>query len=99
MALFKTASGSLACREILADFLQTIAKQKIPPEWLSKVTTGVVFSCHIAQLMKSVSNQKTLWSHVIPMSHCMALVETHFKYEACMALSAKMVPDSSSRLS
>ena len=93
VALFKTLSGSLARKQISTDFLQSIAKQRIPPEWLSKVTTGVVFSCHIARLTKSVSNQKILLSHAIPMSNCMALMESHFKYEASMALSAKKVPN------
>ena len=35
---------SLAHRQILADFLQNVAKQRIPPERPSKVTTDVVFS-------------------------------------------------------
>ena len=48
VALIKTASISLARTQFLADFLQSIAKQRIPPERLSKVTTDVVFSCHIA---------------------------------------------------
>ena len=56
VALFKTASGSLACRQLLADFFQCIAKQQIPTEKHFKVTTGVVFSCHIARLAKLVSN-------------------------------------------
>ena len=56
MALFKTVSGSLARRQILADFLQSKAEKQIPPERLSKVNTGVVFSCHIARLAKLVSN-------------------------------------------
>jgi len=42
VALFKTASGSLACRQILADFIQSIAKQRIPPERLSRITTGTI---------------------------------------------------------
>ena len=56
MALFKTAFSPLACRQILGDFLQTFVKQRIPPESPSKVTTGVVFHCHIARLAKFVSN-------------------------------------------
>ena len=56
MALFKTASGSLARRQILADFLESIAKQWIPTESLSKVTICVFFSCQIARIAKFVSN-------------------------------------------
>ena len=47
VALFKTACGSLACRQILADILQSIAKQRIPLERPSIVTTDIFFSCHI----------------------------------------------------
>ena len=53
---FKTAPGSLARRQILADFLQSIGKQPLPPERLSKFTTGVVFGFHIARLAKLVWN-------------------------------------------
>jgi len=67
------------------------------PEWLSKVTTGVVFSYHIAQLTKSVLNQKILWSHMMPMFNCTAHMETHFKYEAFIDLSAKKVSDTCSK--
>ena len=56
VAVFKTASGSLARKQILADFLQSIAKQPIAQKRLSKVTTTVGFSCHIARLAKLVSN-------------------------------------------
>ena len=56
VALFKTASGSLARRQILADSPQSIAKQRIPPKWLSKIITCVVFNCHIARIAKFVSN-------------------------------------------
>ena len=56
VALFKTAFGTLAHTQILADFLQSIAKKRMPPERLSKVNTGVVFSCHISRLVKLVSN-------------------------------------------
>ena len=45
---FRTAPGSLARRQIIADFLHRIAKQRIPPEKPSKATTGVVFSFHIS---------------------------------------------------
>ena len=55
-ALLKTVSGSLARRQILADFHQSKAEKRITPERFSKVKTGVVFSCHIAQLAKLVSN-------------------------------------------
>ena len=73
---------------------QCTAKQRIPPEWLSKVTTGVVFSCHEARLANSVSNQKILWFLVIPIPNCMVLMEAHFfLYGAFMALSAKKVSD------
>ena len=78
VALFKTASGSLARREILADYLQSIAKQRIPPERSSKVTTDVIFSCHIPRLAMSESDWKILWSHVTPMPNCLALIEIHF---------------------
>ena len=54
--LVKTASGSLAHRQIFADFLQSIAEQRIPSERPTKVTTGVVFSCYIVRLAKLVSN-------------------------------------------
>ena len=60
VALFKTASGSLACRQILAELLPSIAKQCIPLGRLSKVTTGVGFSFHIAELARLVLNWKTL---------------------------------------
>ena len=56
LALFKTKFGSLPRRQILADSPQSIAKQRIPPKWLSKITTCVVFSCHIARIAKSVLN-------------------------------------------
>ena len=65
--LFKTASGSLTRRQILADFLQSIAKQQILPLRPSKVTTGVVFSCLIARLAKLVTNWNILLSHATPM--------------------------------
>ena len=88
VALFKTASGSLACRQIFSDFLQSISIQRIPPERLSKLTTGEIFSCHIARLTKSVSNQ-ILSPHVTLMSDSMALLEAYFKHEAFMALCQK----------
>ena len=47
VALFKTESDSLPRRQILADFLESIAKQRMPPKRPSEVTTYVVFSCHI----------------------------------------------------
>ena len=78
VALFKTASGSLARGQILADFLQSIAKQPITQKRPSKVTTTVVFSCHITRLAKFVSNWKNLWSHFTPIPNCMALMENHF---------------------
>ena len=56
LALFRIASGSLPRRQILADFHQSIAKQRIPLEWSSKVTTDVIFSSHIARSIKLVSN-------------------------------------------
>ena len=56
VALFKTAAGSLACRIISTDFLQSITKQQILPERFSKVATGVVFSSHIARLAKLILN-------------------------------------------
>ena len=58
VALFKAASGSLACGQILADFLQSTAKQRIPPERPFKVATAVVFCCHIARLDKFVWDWK-----------------------------------------
>ena len=60
VGLFKTASGSLARRQILANFPQSTAEQRIPPQRPSKVTTVVVFSCHIARLAKLESNSKIL---------------------------------------
>ena len=56
VALFKAAADSLARRQILADFLQSIAVQRIPPERPSEVTIGIVFNCHILRLVKLVSN-------------------------------------------
>ena len=56
MALFKTASGSLARRYLLAGFHKSIAKQRIPLERLSNATTGVAFSCHIGRIAKLESN-------------------------------------------
>ena len=67
VALFKTTSSSLARKQILADFLQSTAKQRILPERSAKVATDVVFSCRIARLVKVVSNWKVLGSHVTPM--------------------------------
>ena len=93
LAIFKTAHGSLVCRQILADLLQSIAKQQILPLRLSKVTIDVLFSCYIARLAKLMSNYKILWSHATPMTSCMALMEIYSKHEAVMALSAKKVPD------
>ena len=50
MALCKTASGSLASRfTLLSISSKSIAKQRIPPEQLSKATAGVKFRCHIAR--------------------------------------------------
>ena len=94
VALFKTASGSLARRQIQADFLQSTAKQRIPPERLSKLTATVIFSCHIARLAMLESNWKILCSNATPMPNFMALMGSHFYYEASMALSAKTVLDS-----
>ena len=71
----KTASGTLACRQVLANFLQGIAKQQIPQEKLAKLTTD----CHLVQLTKLVFNWKILWSHMTPMPNCVALMEIHFK--------------------
>ena len=51
VALLMTASSSLARKQILADFLQSIAKQRIPPEGLSKVTIGVFFSRHLVRCL------------------------------------------------
>ena len=85
--LLKTAHASLARRQISTDFLQSIAKQRMPAERPSKVATGVLFSCHVARLAKLVSNWKILWSHVTPMPNCMVLMETIFKCETFMALS------------
>ena len=56
LALFKTAPGSLAHRQILADFFQSITEQQIPPERPSKVTIVAVYSCHLDQLGKLVPN-------------------------------------------
>ena len=56
VALFKTASGSLARRQILADFIQSISKQRILPERSSKVTNCVLFSCHKVRCAKLVPN-------------------------------------------
>ena len=78
VALIKAASGSLACRQILADFLQSIAKQQILPLRPSKATTGVVFSSLIARLAKVVTKWNILWSHTTPMPNCMALVGLNF---------------------
>ena len=52
VALLKSASGSPVRRQILADLLQSTAKQRIPPERLFEATTGVFFNCCIAQLAK-----------------------------------------------
>ena len=78
VALFKTQSGSLARRQNFADFLQSIAKWRIPPERPSKVNTGVVFSCHIARIANLASNWKMFWSHATPIPNFMALMESHF---------------------
>ena len=57
VALFKTASGSLTRRKILADVPQSIAKQRVLSKWPSEVTTCVsFFSRHIARIAKYVSN-------------------------------------------
>ena len=48
IALFKTASG---LQKIVANFFYSIVRQRISPERHSKVTTGVVFSFHIARLV------------------------------------------------
>ena len=77
MALFKTASDSLALRQILANFLQSIATQATPIKRPYKVTTCVVFSCHTARIAKVVSNKKIFWSSSTPMLICMALMESH----------------------
>ena len=47
MALFKNAFGSLAHTLIVVDIY--ITKQRIHPEQLSKVTVGVVFTCHVTR--------------------------------------------------
>ena len=78
VAVYKTAPGSLARRQILAGFLQSVAKQRIPPERLSKVNISAVLSCHKARLAKLVSNWKVWWPHTAPMLNCMALKEKHF---------------------
>ena len=78
VALFKTASGSLTCRQVLVDFLQSLAKQQMLPLRPSKVTIGVVVSCVIARLAKIVTNWNILRSHATPMPNCMALVELNF---------------------
>ena len=48
MALSKTESSSLARRQIYADLLQSITKQRVPLERPSKVAAGAVFRCDIA---------------------------------------------------
>ena len=56
VALFKIASGSMACKQLLAHFIQSITNRGIPPDKLSKVATDVVFNSQIARLAKLVSN-------------------------------------------
>ena len=89
MALFKTASGSLTRRQILADFLLSIATQQMLPLRPSKVTTGVVFSCLIARLAKLVTNWNILWFHAIPMLSWNSI----FKYQAFKTLLTKKASD------
>ena len=89
-ALSKTAPGSLARKQIGADLIQSIVKQRIISERPPKVTICVVLSYHIARLIKLVSNWKIVWSHATPM---WVSWKSLFKYEALMALSAKKVPD------
>ena len=50
VTLLKTASDSLARKQILANFLQSIAQQRIPQERLAQLTTDG----HIAPLVKLV---------------------------------------------
>ena len=54
VALFKTASGSLPHRKILADFLQCIAKQRIAPKCLPKLSL-VSFSVVIQSINQSIN--------------------------------------------
>jgi len=75
LVLFKTAFGFLARRQI-ADKSQT--KQQILPLRPSKVTTGVLFSCLIARLVKLVTNWNVLLPRATPMPNFMALMELHF---------------------
>ena len=49
MALLMTASGSVVRRQSWLPFLQSIAKQRIPPEKLQKVITGVAAGVILAQ--------------------------------------------------
>ena len=42
VTLSKTASDSLTCRQIVADFLQSIAKQRMPFQSYQLVSSSVV---------------------------------------------------------
>ena len=92
VALFKTVSGSLPCRQILADFLKKHGKQQIPPKGLRKLPLVLSSVIIYPKLLSFVE----LEDFVVPShtnANCLALIKSHCQIEVSMALSVKKVPN------